>query len=136
MIFFHKNFFLCLFLCLIQIYTYAQNIEGRVLEKNTDDLIEPIVGANVYWENSSIGTVTDKNGFYSIQEAPSFPATLLVSFIGYEVADMVLIDEEYIFYMSPNLELQEKFGQKPFEISITPNKNGPYGCASMHKHQE
>ena len=105
--FFHKNFFLCLFLCLIQIYTYAQNIEGRVLEKNTDDLIEPIVGANVYWENSSIGTVTDKNGFYSIQEAPSFPATLLVSFIGYEVADMVLIDEEYIFYMSPNLELQE-----------------------------
>ena len=89
-----KIFFL--FFLILSININAQNIEGRVLEFSSDDLIKPIIGANVYWENSTIGTVTDKNGFYSIQEAPSFPATLLVSFIGYEVSDMQLIDDEYI----------------------------------------
>ena len=100
-----KIFFL--FFLIFSTNINAQNIEGRVLEFSSDDLIKPIIGANVYWENSIIGTVTDKNGFYSIQEAPSFPATLLVSFIGYEVSDMQLIDDEYIFYMSPNLELDK-----------------------------
>ena len=68
--------------------TKAQNqIEGLVLEFSTNGAIIPIIGANVYWENTTIGTVTDKNGNYSIQEAPSLPANLLVSFIGYKVAN-------------------------------------------------
>ena len=99
--------FVFLILIFFSCYINAQNIEGRVLERYSDNLTNPLIGANVYWENTTIGTVTDKNGFYSIEEAPSFPATLLVSFIGYEVLDMVILDEEYIFYMTPNLELDE-----------------------------
>jgi hypothetical protein len=30
-----------------------------------------------------------------------------VSFIGYEVSKMELVDEQYIFYLAPNLELEE-----------------------------
>ena len=59
----------------------------------------PIIGANVYWENTTIGTVTDKNGNYSIQEAPSIPANLLVPFIGYEIANTEIKDDKYLFYI-------------------------------------
>ena len=32
------------------------------LEKISENQIAPIIGANVYWENSSVGTSTDNNG--------------------------------------------------------------------------
>ena len=89
------------------IETIAQNITGKVLEKLSNNSVAPIIGANVYWENTTVGTVTDKNGTYSIEEAPSFPATLLVSFIGYEVSEKEVLDGEYIFYLESSLELDE-----------------------------
>ena len=101
-----KYIILIITICIV-IQAESQNISGKVLERISSEKFNPIIGANVYWENTNIGTVTDKNGLYSIQEAPSLPATLLVSFIGYEVSNMELIDEQYIFYLAPNLELEE-----------------------------
>ena len=66
------------------INTKAQNkIKGKVLEisKNGEEI--PIIGANVYWEGTTIGTATDLSGSYSIQEAVSSPATLNVSFFAF-----------------------------------------------------
>ena len=34
-------------------------IKGKVLEISNDGKIIPIVGANVYWESTSIGTSTE-----------------------------------------------------------------------------
>lgn len=102
-----KKYIILIITICIGIQAESQNISGKVLERISSDKFNPIIGANVYWENTNIGTVTDKNGLYSIQEAPSLPATLLVSFIGYEVSNMELIDEQYIFYLAPNLELEE-----------------------------
>ncbi|MDC1063517.1 TonB-dependent receptor [Flavobacteriales bacterium] len=102
-----KKYIILIITICIGIQAESQNINGKVLERISLDKFNPIIGANVYWENTNIGTVTDKNGLYSIQEAPSLPATLLVSFIGYEVSNMELIDEQYIFYLAPNLELEE-----------------------------
>ena len=48
----------------------AQNqIEGRVLELSQDGKSMPILGANVYWEETKIGTTTDVNGSYLINKA-------------------------------------------------------------------
>ncbi|MDA9634508.1 TonB-dependent receptor [bacterium] len=102
-----KKYIILIITICIGIQAKSQNISGKVLERISSDKFNPIIGANVYWENTNIGTVTDKNGLYSIEEAPSLPATLLVSFIGYEVSNMELIDEQYIFYLAPNLELEE-----------------------------
>ena len=102
-----KKYIILIITICIGIQAESQNINGKVLERISSDKFNPIIGANVYWENTNIGTVTDKNGLYSIQEAPSLPATLLVSFIGYEVSNMELVDEQYIFYLAPNLELEE-----------------------------
>jgi hypothetical protein len=82
-----KHILFLLIIC-IGIQTKSQNLNGKVLEQISLEKFNPIPGANVYWENTNIGTVTDKNGLYSIQQAPSLPATLLVSFIGYEVSNL------------------------------------------------
>ena len=106
--------------------TLGQSIYGRVLEETSSGKIVPIIGANVYWENTTIGTVTDKNGNYSIQEAPSMPANLLVSFIGYKVANTEIKDDKYLFYLTPNLELDQvnvKEKKKSSNISIISKLN-------------
>ncbi len=84
-----------------------EQIKGKVLEISNNGEIIPIIGANVYWEGTTIGTATDLSGRYSIQEAPSFPATLSVSFVGYTLDGKEIIDNEYVFYMKPSIELKE-----------------------------
>lgn len=86
----------------------AQNqISGKVLEITSNGNFVPVFGANVYWEGTNIGTTTDINGDYSINEAESFPATLSVSYVGYTVYDNVLVDNEYIFYLKSSVDLDE-----------------------------
>lgn len=86
----------------------AQNqIEGRVLELSQDGKIMPILGANVYWEETKIGTTTDVNGSYLINKAEYFPATLSVSYVGYTFDSKEIIDGKYIFYLKSLVELQE-----------------------------
>ena len=86
----------------------AQNqIEGRVLELSQDGKSMPILGANVYWEETKIGTTTDVNGSYLINKAEYFPATLSVSYVGYTFDSKEIIDGKYIFYLKSLVELQE-----------------------------
>ena len=84
----------------------AQNqIEGKVLELSQDGKTTPIFGANVYWEDTNIGTTTDINGVYFINEATSFPANLSVSYVGYSFDSQEIIDDKYIFYLKSTIEL-------------------------------
>ena len=90
------------------LFLSAQNqIEGKVLELTKDGNVKPIYGANVYWEESDIGTITDIYGSYSINEAKSFPATLSVSYIGYTFDSKEVKDNQYIFYLKSIVELDE-----------------------------
>jgi len=56
-------------------------IEGKVTDATTD---EPLVGANVYLEGTSIGTATNIEGQYIIPNLSAGFYTLKVSYIGYE----------------------------------------------------
>lgn len=60
-------------------------IKGRVLDRETNS---PIIGANVFLENSSLGTVTDVNGNYFIINIPPGAYTLRVSYIGYSTINI------------------------------------------------
>ena len=57
-------FFICLLLKIIQIN--AQDIKGKVLEIDNQNNTKPLIGANVFWENTKIGTITDSQGRYII----------------------------------------------------------------------
>jgi len=98
----------------VNLNLYSQEkIIGKVLELKNDSSTTPIFGANVFWEETNIGTTTDINGSYSIAEAISYPASLSVSYIGYTYVSKEVIDNEFIFYLKSIVELEE--------VSVTSN---------------
>lgn len=66
----------CVFtLCLV---SFSQVITGKI----NDTENSPVIGANVYWKGTTIGTTTDQHGSFEIDPV-EFPASLIVSFVGY-----------------------------------------------------
>lgn len=80
-----KEIVFIIFLLLTQI-SFGQNgkVSGRVVDKKTE---KPIAFANVFINNSSVGTVTDATGAFTIANLNQ-PAVfeVVISFVGYESA--------------------------------------------------
>ena len=57
----------------------VSRVSGVVL--SADDM-EPIVGATVLVNGTSIGTITDVDGFYTITDIPASAKTLTISYVG------------------------------------------------------
>jgi len=73
-----KNIALLLFF--VSQFTYSQEtIKGIVTDENN----QPLFRANVFWLNTSLGTITDENGNFSIKKSPE-TTFLVVSYIGFE----------------------------------------------------
>ena len=72
---------ICLFgFLLVQGSLFAQgNISGRVLDENA----EPIIGANIELQGSTVGTITDLDGAFMLENIEEGKATVIISFIGY-----------------------------------------------------
>jgi len=89
--------------------TKAQNhIIGKVVEIVKDGSELPIPGANVYWEGTTIGAATQVEGDFSIVEPTAFPATIVVSFVGYQQYTQLIEDNTQLYiYLTPSLELKE-----------------------------
>lgn len=87
----------------------AQNqIVGKVVEIVNDGSELPIPGANVYWEGTTIGAATQEEGDFSIVEPTAFPATIVVSFVGYQQYTQLIKDNTQLYiYLTPSLELKE-----------------------------
>lgn len=89
----HKNTFLFVLLVIFSNTIFAQKkISGIV--KSTKN--EPLAGVNISIEGTSLGTVTDVDGKYTL-ESPNDQATLVFSFIGYitqkvKIGDQATID--------------------------------------------
>jgi hypothetical protein len=61
---------------------FAQTfLKGKVV---TSDTRKPVVSANVFLSNTSVGTITDENGEFIITHFPDGRYDLVVSYIGYE----------------------------------------------------
>ncbi len=89
--------------------TKAQNqIIGKVVEIIKDGSELPIPGANVYWEGTTTGAATEGDGNFSIVEPTSFPATIVVSFVGYQqYTQLIEANTQLQIYLTPSLELKE-----------------------------
>jgi hypothetical protein len=63
-------------------FSYAQtgSLKGHVFDKNTN---EPLIGANVTLEKTSLGVSTDRDGNYLIHGIPVGKYSVKVSYIGY-----------------------------------------------------
>ena len=82
---------LCLFLtlCLMSAgMAFAQKeVSGTVYEAATGD---PIMGATVRVQGTSIGATTDMNGNFTIKNVPNEATSLLVSYLGMQDADVAI----------------------------------------------
>ncbi len=73
----------CVFCLGISSYGQYGTIGGWVRDKKTQ---EPIIGATVALQNTSLGTATDSNGRFKISQIPALSYTIVVNYLGYKSA--------------------------------------------------
>jgi len=107
-----KNYLFVLFL-LLTIGTYAQNIQGKVVDESTGTAI-PYVSLSI--NGTSIATLTNENGEFIIK-SPTLPFKLKGSHVSYITSETIVLqqDNNFIIRLKPaviNL----------LEVSVDPNK--------------
>ncbi len=70
-------FIICI---LISMFNFSQSIKGKVLDENK----QPLVGANVYFDGTTIATITDEKGYFTLNYSSKINSILAVSFIGFQ----------------------------------------------------
>ncbi|MFT4778378.1 MAG: outer membrane receptor for ferrienterochelin and colicins [Flavobacteriales bacterium] len=72
-------------------------VKGKVLVPRGvgHDEKDPLIGANVYWKGTQVGTMTDASGFYKI-ETENASDTLVFSFIGYTTGYVLWKGQEWV----------------------------------------
>lgn len=68
-------------------------VSAQVKGMVKDNQGEPVVAANVFWINTTNGTVTDEKGAFTIEQ-PVGAKKLVVSFIGYE-NDTIVVENDH-----------------------------------------
>jgi Ca-activated chloride channel homolog len=80
--------FMALFLSLANLVLAQRTITGHLKDAETN---EPLLGASIVIKGTSIGTLTDENGNYSIQFKPDNKIKILVySYVGYENKEILV----------------------------------------------
>lgn len=72
---------ICLFSFILPLFCISQTFSGRVIDKVTQQAIET---AAVYFDNTTIGTTTNKKGEFTITYSDAVQSTLVISYLGYE----------------------------------------------------
>uniref|UniRef100_UPI003216A3CA TonB-dependent receptor n=1 Tax=uncultured Draconibacterium sp. TaxID=1573823 RepID=UPI003216A3CA len=70
---------------------FSQPIEGIIVNTETN---KPVAHVNISVKNSTIGTVSDNNGFFSIVLSDQPNTTLLISCVGFETQETEVIRNE------------------------------------------
>lgn len=65
---------------LFPLFVFSQNIKGKITDANQ----QPIEGASVYLDGTTIGTVSDADGLFEITSKSKYNTLLIVKFMGYE----------------------------------------------------
>lgn len=67
-------------LILFSSISFAQVVKGKVVDEKN----QPLPGANIYFDGTSIATIADKDGAFQLQYGGKINSILAVSFIGYQ----------------------------------------------------
>ena len=79
------------FILLLPFFIFSQSeIKGVVMEIDPQNQHIPLLGANVFWLNTNIGTITSENGIFKLPYEPSYKK-LVISYVGFKI-DTLSID--------------------------------------------
>ena len=87
-----KNRIIILVACLmlLPLSAMAQRVvTGTVVDANTE---QPLIGASLYWKNTTAGATTSVDGTFSIRRVSGFE-TLVVDYLGYDVVEIEMADK-------------------------------------------
>jgi|GEM_PF-3820 len=86
-------FFISCFLCLSTSILAQTSLTFSGLVVNEDD--EPLIGATVNWQNTTIGVATDIDGWFTIDRIDTLnPYILEISYVGYDPVEVEILPEE------------------------------------------
>ncbi len=77
----------CLFIGIGLVTAQTQRITGVVISEEDG---QPVVGASVLVKGTSLGTITDIDGNFTLSNVPSSAKTLQVSFVGMQAQDVTI----------------------------------------------
>lgn len=83
----------------------AQNVKGFVRDANG----EPLIGASVYWEGTTVGTATDVDGTYNVAYRVKGHNRLVAAYMGYvdSVVEVAADVAEVNFTLSDGVGIEE-----------------------------
>ena len=83
----------------VSFVSFSQVVKGYVYDRNTG---KPLDGASVYFDGTTIGTITNEKGYFVLEIKRKSTAPLVVSFIGYEkrILSVQNDTQEYKIYLS------------------------------------
>ncbi|MFW5761279.1 MAG: TonB-dependent receptor, partial [Cyclobacteriaceae bacterium] len=85
-----KSLTLTIGFVLVLSQTFAQTLSGKVFEENGE---KALIGVNLYWKNTSKGTVTDTTGFFQLPKISS-TNKLVVSYVGYDPVILTVPEDQ------------------------------------------
>ena len=81
------RFYFSVILFMLNIYNlYASDLTGRVISSLNG---APLIGANVYLEDTNYGTATDGRGIFVINDVPPGSYTINVTYVGYKLTEYI-----------------------------------------------
>lgn len=92
---------------------FSQTILGKVANKNN----EPLIGASIYWVNTTIGTTTGIKGEFELTTKGVSPKQLVASYVGHIPDTIVVNDQTFIVF-----KLKES--QTLNEVVVKAQRNG------------
>jgi outer membrane receptor for ferrienterochelin and colicins len=95
-------------LILLPIIAFSQTqFKGMIMDKNNPKDNLGVYGANVHWLGTSIGTVTNEKGWFTISYKKTYKK-LVVSYIGYKTDTLTITNLKPIHhFLTPDSELDE-----------------------------
>ncbi|MBC3757960.1 TonB-dependent receptor [Hyunsoonleella sp. SJ7] len=96
------------FIMLCSFVGFAQDhINGMVMEANPENERIGLAGANVYWLNTEVGTVTDIDGKFTISYEPWYKK-LIISYVGFKTDTLTIDAPRFVrHWLQPTDDLEE-----------------------------
>ncbi|WP_372751344.1 TonB-dependent receptor domain-containing protein [Labilibaculum sp.] len=100
---------LSILLSLLPLFSFADMIKGRVIEKSSTEKTDALPGASIFWKNTNQGTISDSNGNFELT-SNNESNILVVQFVGYTSQQIQISKSNknnLIIKLEPNIELNE-----------------------------
>ncbi|GGG32450.1 TonB-dependent receptor [Bizionia arctica] len=95
-------------IALLPLFSFSQEtLKGMIMEVNEQNKHTPITGANVYWLDTTVGSVTDFDGKFTLPYKIEYKK-IVISYVGYKTDTLTVKNTDDInHFLEPTSSLKE-----------------------------